>query len=298
MQYKVSPGNSLDEVIHGLYGAERTITERRSVSGGDINEASVLILDDGTRLFMKSNVPDALDNFTAEAEGLAAMRKTGAVRVPEILGAGTDPKGFSFLLMEQIETERPSAAYWERLGISLARMHTSPVDGPDVFGWKRDNYIGARRQINTAYESWVSFFRDCRLEPQFRDADRYFDPSDRKQTAWLLSHLDSFLTGPEKPSLIHGDLWAGNVLAGKGGSAWLIDPAVYNGHPEADLAMTELFGGFSGIFYKAYNEVNPVNPGYRDRRDLYNLYHLLNHLNLFGASYLGSVRQVLKKYAG
>ena len=290
--------NSLYDVIWNLFGTERRITKRRYVSGGDINEVCVLVLDDGRRLFLKSNSIRAFDNFSAEAEGLAAMRETGTVQVPELLGIGKDPEGFSFLLMEYIEAERASGKYWEELGRNLACMHKAPVTGKASFGWKRDNYIGARRQINAGHDSWISFFRDCRLAPQFGDADRYFDTTDRKRAEHLLSHLDRFLIEPERPSLVHGDLWSGNVIAGKGGKAWLIDPAVYYGHPEADLAMTELFGGFAGAFYAAYQEENPLEAGYKDRRDLYNLYQLLNHLNMFGASYLSSVQQILKRYAG
>ena len=298
MQHSNRTYYTLDEAIHELYGPACYITERRFVSGGDINEASALILDDGNRLFMKSNSLRSYDNFSSEADGLAAMRETGTVRVPEVLGIGTDPEGISFLLLEYIESEKTSRRYWEELGRSLAEMHRAPSAGSPAFGWKKNNYIGAGHQVNTWHDSWISFFRDCRLAPQFRDADRYFDAGDRQRADFLMSHLDSFLIEPDKPSLVHGDLWAGNVMAGKGGTAWLIDPAVYYGHPEVDLAMSELFGGFAPDFYGAYREVYPPEPGYRERRDLYNLYQLLNHLNMFGASYLSSVRQILRRYAG
>ena len=128
-------------------------------------------------------------------------------------------------------------------------------------------------------------------------AERYFDPGTRRQCERLLDRLDSRLAEPEFPSLIHGDLWSGNAVCGPDGKAWILDPAAYVGHFEAELAMTELFGGFPTAFYEAYREVNPIDSGYRDRRDLYNLYHLLNHLNLFGGSYLSSVRQILSRYS-
>lgn len=141
----------------------------------------------------------------------------------------------------------------------------------------------------------MEFFRDCRLEPQFQDAARYFDREDRKRIIRFLDHLDEILVEPEHPSLLHGDLWGGNVIAGNDGRAWLIDPAVYVGHAEADLAMTELFGGFPPAFYDAYKEVAPLRPGYERRRDVYNLYHILNHLNLFGRMYLPEVRHMISR---
>ena len=113
-----------------------------------------------------------------------------------------------------------------------------------------------------------------------------------------MAHLDRFLEEPERPSLVHGDLWSGNMITGNDGKGWLIDPAVYYGHPEVDIAMTELFGGFPRAFYEAYEDTGMLQPGYGDRRDLYNLYQLLNHLNMFGRGYLPEVRRILKRYAG
>ena len=160
----------------------------------------------------------------------------------------------------------------------------------------KDNYIGSSKQINRPSDSWVQFFRDSRLAPQFRKASSYFDSSDQKRIRYLLDHLDEYLPEPEHASVLHGDLWCGNYIIGNDGEAWLIDPAVYLGHSEADLAMTELFGGFPREFYSAYDEVNPIDREYVQRRDLYNLYHILNHLNLFGGSYLWEVKRVLRQF--
>ena len=154
-----------------------------------------------------------------------------------------------------------------------------------------------RRQINTPHESWITFFRDCRLLPQLQAASRFFDAADFRKITWLLDHLADFLTEPDCPSLLHGDLWAGNVMTGNDKRAWLIDPAVSVGHAEADIAMTELFGGFPAAFYGAYQEAGILQPDYRQRRDLYNLYHLLNHLNMFGGGYLPSVKRIVERYA-
>jgi len=286
---------SLDEAIRGIFGSGRRVVQRKSVFGGDINQAAALTLDDGRTVFMKSNAPDRLADFMAETEGLEAIRKTGAISAPEVFGAGKEA-GFSFLLMEFISEGRQIRNYWDVFAAELAAMHAADVGSR--FGFTHENRIGATRQLNTPHDSWIAFFRDCRLAPQFDMAAGYLSVSDRQRAGQLLSHLDRYLIEPERPSLVHGDLWAGNMITGKDGKGWLIDPAVYWGHPEADIAMTELFGGFPRQFYEAYRTAGHLERDYSDRRDIYNLYHLLNHLNMFGSGYLGSVRRILNRYAG
>ena len=288
---------SLSDAVREIFGEARSVEKRRYVSGGDINEACVLTLDDGSFLFMKSNSAAALSNFRAEAEGLRRIRETGAIGVPQVLGTGTD-EGSSFLLMEYIIGGRRVSHYWETFAAELAAMHRADSSRDLPYGLETDNWIGARKQINTPKSSWITFFRDCRLAPQFASAARYFSVEDRTRIDDLLSHLDRFLVEPAGPSLVHGDLWSGNTITGNDGKGWLIDPAVYYGHPEADIAMTELFGGFPPAFYDAYEETGMLQPGYEDRRDLYNLYQLLNHLNMFGSGYLPGVKRILKRYVG
>ncbi len=266
------------------------------VSGGDINDAYRLTLSDGRSVFMKANRSASPAFFQAEADGLEAIRDVGAIRVPGVIACGHDDSVGSYLLLEWIESKGRERNFWEAFGHNLAAMHRANSSGG--FGWKADNFIGARPQINTPHDNWVAFYRDCRLAPQFRDARHCFDADMKRRFARLLDRLDEYLPEPLHPSLLHGDLWAGNFITGSDGHAWLIDPAVYVGHAEADIAMTELFGGFHTDFYAAYSEVNPLQPGYADRSDLYNLYHLLNHLNLFGAGYLGSVQRIVRRYAG
>ena len=263
------------------------------VSGGDINDAFRLTLADGRRIFMKANRGHGPAFFRAEAEGLEAIRRTGAIGVPGVIGIGEDRQYGSFLLIDWIEPAQRKRDFWETFGRSLAQMHNAPVQAR--FGWNGDNFIGATPQVNAPRDSWVRFFRDCRLEPQFRRAAQYFDASARRQADWLMDHLDEFLVEPPHPSLLHGDLWSGNFVTGGDGQAWLIDPAAYVGHAEADLAMTELFGGFHPDFYAAYREVSPLQPDYAQRREVYNLYHQLNHLNLFGGGYLPSVLEILRR---
>ncbi|MCM1267626.1 MAG: fructosamine kinase family protein [Bacteroidales bacterium] len=292
---------SIENALESLFGRGTKIARSDRVSGGDINDACKLTLTNGASVFMKSNAVGNAAFFTAEAVGLQAIAQTGCIGTPRILCSGTEPgvNGYSFLLLEWIDGKRPVRSYWECFAQELAAMHRATATElvPNgTYGFLQDNYIGAGSQCNAARESWVTFFRDCRLEPQFQAADFYFTPADRKRILSLLDHLADFLTEPERPSLLHGDLWSGNVMTGNDGRALLIDPAVYVGHAEADLAMTELFGGFSPVFYAAYKAASPLQPGYRDRRDLYNLYHLLNHLNLFGGSYLSSVLRTVRNY--
>ena len=319
---------SVSEAIQSIFGQNRSVSQKRYATGGDINEARVLTLDDGTTLFMKSNSAASLASFMAEAAGLEEIRSTGAIGVPDVLGAGTDA-GISFLLLSYIGSSGRIRHYWETFAAELAAMHGAAIHGAGThgvaaqgaakrgttifgtgevrsskmaktveFGFSEDNWIGAGKQINTPHSKWIPFFRDCRLAPQLHAAKGYFSAEDLNRAEYILAHLDRFLEEPERPSLVHGDLWSGNMITGNDGKGWLIDPAVYYGHPEVDIAMTELFGGFPRAFYEAYEDTGMLQPGYGDRRDLYNLYQLLNHLNMFGRGYLPEVRRILKRYAG
>ena len=290
--------SGLNDILKTRYGSSVTVSGKKPVSGGDINRAYALLLSDGSRLFMKSNRRDNADFFRAEAEGLEALKAAGAIRVPEVIARGTDGDE-SFLLLEYIEEGRRSPAASEELGRRLAQMHmadTADLVPGGRYGFLHDNYIGAGFQCNEPACSWTEFFIDRRLRPQFEKAEYYWDSGYRKTIDSFLNKADGYLAEPDRPSLLHGDLWAGNYMIDSNGEPWLIDPAAYVGHAEADLAMTELFGGFDRRFYDAYRETAGIDPGYADRRDLYNLYHLLNHLNLFGGSYLYSVKSIVSRY--
>lgn len=285
--------HSLRAALADIVGSEEVSVQ--SVSGGDINRAYKLTVN-GQSIFMKANHREGIPFFRAEIAGLQAIADTGRIRVPAVLAAGEDDVYGGFLLLEW-SRGTPVAGFFENFGHNLAAMHRADT-GKIVrgFGFSQDNYIGAGKQENTPEDNWLDFFRDHRLAPQLKRAESWFDSTDRNLFSRLLDNLEEYLPEPGFPSLLHGDLWSGNYIAGNDGEAWLIDPAVYVGNAEADLAMTELFGGFPPRFYAAYNEVNPIDPEFRERRDLYNLYHLLNHLNLFGGSYLASVRQILHTY--
>lgn len=298
---------SLEELINDVFGQDISIIRMDSVPGGDINNAYRLSLSNEDSLFVKTNSVNNLNFFLTESGGLRALRSLKKIGVPEVLGAGTDEqRGISFLALEYIESSSRTPSYWENFGHQLAGLHRAEcrayVDDEESgakFGFYEDNYIGATPQKNYPEKSWVDFYRECRLLPQITMAEKYFDPAVRKKADWLLEHLDLYLREPEFPSLLHGDLWSGNMMCGKGGKVWIIDPAAYVGDFEADLAMTQMFGSLPERFYAAYNEVNSIDKtGYAQRRKLYDLYQLLNHLNLFGSTYLGSVVDIINMYTG
>lgn len=291
---------SLPEAIQAVSGNHVVIKEKQAVSGGDCHNAYALLLSDGSRLFMKENDIASFSTFQSEAEGILAIAGTNTIPTPQIYAVGTENNA-SFLLMEFMASGRPASGFWEEFGRAFAAMHA--YDTSEMlkgrFGWDKDNVIGFRPQVNTPHDSWVSFYRDCRILPQVKDAAAagYLSLQDQRDADRLMGRLDGLLTEPDHPSLLHGDLWSGNFMVNGDGKAVLIDPAVYVGHPEADLAMTRLFGGFHESFYRAYEEVAPLQAGVSDRIDLYHLYQLLNHLNQFGTSYLSSVQRILRKYA-
>jgi fructosamine-3-kinase len=292
---------SIKLAIEGCFGRDVSVAKETYVSGGDINEAVCLWLSNGEKVFVKINSLDSKGFFEAEAEGLSAIASTHTIATPALLCKGTDrEKNISFLMMEMIERGKKIPDYWETFGTELANMHlydTSAFLADEKYGFSSDNYIGATKQINAPKDKWIVFFLECRLEPQFKMAERYFDNSLIRKITDFLDNAEKILTEPKKPSLLHGDLWSGNFITDKNGKAMLIDPAAYIGHAEADLAMTELFGQLPDSFYLSYRSVYPLQAGYEVRKEIYNLYHLLNHLNLFGISYLPSVIDIIRRYS-
>lgn len=273
----------IEQQVARATGTPFTIEQRQSIGGGCINSA-YRIDGNGLQYFVKSNSADGLDMFEAEAGGLEAMAAADAVRVPRPLCWGVSA-GQAWLVMEYIAFGRESGKTAELLGRQLAEMHRNTSTG---FGWHRDNTIGSTPQQNTPfYDNWSAFWREKRLGPQLALAARNgFGGVLQRRGEQLMANLDALFTVyTPRPSLLHGDLWGGNRAADSEGDPVIFDPAVYYGDREADIAMTELFGGFPSTFYDAYNEAWPLDAGYRQRRDLYNLYHILNHANLFGGGY-------------
>lgn len=268
------------------------ITESRTVHGGSINNAT-MVLANNQKYFLKWNhhAPDQF--FEKEAEGLQALRDANhSIPIPHVITTGRAETGCAFLLMEFVETGSSGDSY--RFGAELANLHKNHSE---KFGFHSDNYIGSLHQSNTRHISWADFYFTERLQPQLKMAidTGKMDKSTYKQLDKLASHLDQLLP-PVKPSLIHGDLWSGNYLFNSVGQAVLIDPAVYYGHPEMDLAFSTMFGGFSKEFYSGYESGSPVENGFKQRIPIYNLYPLLVHVNLFGGHHIHQATTILNKF--
>ncbi|MCF7989325.1 MAG: fructosamine kinase family protein [Thiohalocapsa sp.] len=261
----------------------------QSIGGGCINSA--IVLEDGnTRWFVKLNRAALLPMFEAERDGLSAMAETGSIRVPRPLCTGVSGSQ-AFIAMEYIPLGGRSAAV--RAGAELAAMHRA---ASDRFGWHRDNTIGSTPQPNDRSADWVEFWRRHRLGFQLDLAARNGHRGRLSERgARLMEKLPALIDHAPMPSLLHGDLWGGNIGTAADGAPVIFDPACYYGDREADIAMTELFGGFGAPFYDAYNGAWPLEPGYRTRRTLYNLYHILNHLNLFGGGYRSQAETMIDR---
>jgi fructosamine-3-kinase len=263
----------------------------RAVSGGCINRA--YSLGSGAhRYFVKLNGADRLSMFEAEAAGLQEMADTNTIRVPRPLCAGI-AGGRSYIVMEHIALGGHRAGGEREAGRQLAAMHRASRQG---FGWDRDNTIGSTPQPNNTGYDWVEFWGRRRLGFQLAlAAHKGYQGQLREKGDRLLEALPALIDHDPAPSLLHGDLWGGNRGFDSDGHPVIFDPAVYYGDREADVAMTELFGGFGADFYAAYNEAWELDPGYRTRKVLYNLYHILNHLNLFGTGYLTQAQDMMER---
>jgi len=266
----------------------------RPLSGGDINDAFEVRLADGRDVFVKCNVSAPNDMFVAEARGLAWLGDAKALRVPTVLAASGANDLTPFLALELIRSRPRGANFDERLGRGLAALHRH---GAHAFGLDHDNYIGRLPQKNTFDVAWSEFYRVRRLGPQLKAAaDAGLAPARvRRDFERLFAQLENLCGPPEPPARLHGDLWGGNLIADDLGEPCLIDPAVYGGHREIDLAMMKLFGGFGPRVFAAYEEAFPLADGYRERVPLYQLYPLMVHVNLFGGGYLAQVEAALAR---
>jgi fructosamine-3-kinase len=292
------------------------INQRRSVSGGCINQGYAVSGDTGT-YFVKLNKADKVQMFEAEALGLKQMLETDTILVPKAICVGTALE-YAYIVLEWLELGSDNNTQaWEAMGCQLAAMHrwhpkattvplplqisappNSRLEGGDTrrFGWDLNNTIGSTPQINTWTSDWVEFFAQYRLGYQFQLARRrggQFPLQER-----LLAAVPKILNHQPQPSLVHGDLWGGNAAITKSREPVIFDPAAYIGDREVDIAMTELFGGFPAAFYRGYNEVWALEEGYKQRKTVYNLYHILNHFNLFGGGYGSQANRMIEEILG
>ncbi|MER0203396.1 MAG: fructosamine kinase family protein [Nitrosomonas sp.] len=276
--------------ISAVTNAHFTVKESRSIGGGCINQ-TYCITDGAQRFFVKLNTPGNLLMFEAEAAGLMEIHRSETLRIPLPICYGQNDQ-VAWLILEYLDLNSGMRGKAADLGRQLAAMHRTTSK---QFGWVRDNTIGKTLQINTLSLDWVNFWRTQRLGFQLDLAKTNgHNGKLQKLGEQLLINLDKFFPDASPlPALLHGDLWSGNYAYDGNGNPVLFDPAVYYGDREADIAMTELFGGFSADFYSAYRYDYPLDSGYNIRKLVYNLYHILNHLNLFGSSYRHQTEQTI-----
>jgi fructosamine-3-kinase len=267
-----------------------TLHSTSAFSGGSINETLSIVGTDGARYFIKLHTSQHQAMFEAEVAGLTAIGATGTLRVPRHITHGTVGDQ-SYLVLEHLPLNAQGDA--ALLGAQLAALHRCSAP---QFGFAQDNFIGTTPQPNTWNDDWVTFWREQRLGYQLRlAAENGHGGTLQSLGERLLDVLPVFFANHKPlPSLLHGDLWSGNHAFLADGTPAVFDPATYFGDRECDLAMTELFGGFSPDFYAAYRAAWPLDEGYADRRELYNLYHILNHANLFGGGYARQARQMMQ----
>ncbi|MCU7800773.1 MAG: fructosamine kinase family protein [gamma proteobacterium symbiont of Lucinoma myriamae] len=267
------------------------IRQKKGIGGGSINSAYQVTGNDGQQYFIKLNSASLEFMFQVEFDSLNELLQVDMIQIPRPVCFGT-AESKSYLVLEYIAMK--SSGDQQQLGYALAQMHKISAS---QYGWYQNNIIGSTPQRNNKHSDWLTFWREERLLPQ---VNMLYDKGYKKQLQTLsdklLNNLDTLLANHNPAaSLLHGDLWAGNYAFDDQGRPVIFDPALYYGDREADLAMTELFGGFSQNFYQAYNEAWPLDNNYNQRKTLYNLYHILNHANLFGSSYLNQAISMMQK---
>ncbi|MCH7413445.1 fructosamine kinase family protein [Belliella sp. R4-6] len=280
-----------EKILFLSFGSDVLILENQLISVGGVNQGVKLKTDRG-HFFLKLNFETDKNFFEMEAEGLRMLSDCCPLSIPTVINFGHVDEN-NFLLMDWVDSRSRTPKYWEKLGVGVAQLH---MHSQSKFGLNNSNYISSLIQSNAMNDSWVSFFIEQRLEPLIGEAfyngliDREFFEKFR-----LIYPKLQDIFPKERPSLLHGDLWSGNVIIDSLGEPTLIDPAVYFGHREMDIAFSLLFGGFDREFYDSYNSVFPMESGFEERKDIYNLYPLLVHLLLFGKGYFIGIKRVVDK---
>ena len=284
---------SVESILSIQFEKQVEISEIRSIGGGCINEANSLKTNIG-KFFIKYNSAAAYPGmFEKEAAGLKILADTKTIEIPEVISSAETGE-YAYILLRYIETGIISSNFRNDFGTKLADLHRNTND---YFGLDHDNYIGSLVQRNNPHPDFFSFFISERIEPQLKEARNKgaFSQSETRYFDSLFNVLHNIIP-VEKPALIHGDLWSGNYMVTADGSPCLVDPAICYSHREADIAMTQLFGGFHPEFYHAYNQAWPMEKDWQKRMDIFNLYPLLVHVNLFGGSYARQVLQIIRQF--
>ncbi|MGF1603376.1 MAG: fructosamine kinase family protein [Thermosynechococcaceae cyanobacterium] len=278
---------TIEAQIEQVTGNPFSIQNRHSIGGGSINQA-YRIRDGSQSYFVKLHQASKIAMFEAEALGLREMAQAKVIRVPQPLCWGTAAE-YSYIVLEWLNLGSQANVDWDNMGQRLAAMHRTVSE--QGYGWHQNNTIGDTPQLNPWADNWGMFFAEHRIGYQLRLAQRRGGPF--SQGATLLEAIPDLLADHHpQPSLVHGDLWSGNAAFAEGVPV-ILDPAVYYGDREVDIAMTELFGGFPRAFYEGYNKAWPLPEAYSKRKILYNLYHILNHFNLFGGSYAAQAERMI-----
>lgn len=282
----------IESILFENLGHHPEVLDFQFFYGGNFNLAVKVKVAEGD-YFIKWNQGDHEGMFESEAKSLQTLRDKDVLSIPEVINYGKilDKE---YLMIEFLTASYKQANYWQDFGQKLAKLHTHTHHS---HGLDFNNYIGALRQNNEWMEDGVQFFIEKRLKVQAGLAlyDRKISQELYDKFQVLFEKIPNLIPN-EKPSLLHGDLWSGNVMTDNNGFVALVDPACYYGLREAELAFTTMFGGFEPEFYEAYHEVYPIENGFGDRIPLYNLYPLMVHVNLFGGGYLDAVEKILKKY--
>jgi fructosamine-3-kinase len=285
--------NSISILLSQHFNVDIEIFSHQNIGGGSINTALKIETNVGDYFVKANSVSLYPDMFEKEASGLQMLKETQKVSVPDVVTFGNIEE-HTILVLELMESGNEKANFWDLFANNLASLHKTTNT---KFGLDHDNYIGSLSQMNAWRDTWSDFFRDNRLDVQLKLAR-----DSAKVEIGLVKSFERFYKSmddifPKEPaSLIHGDLWGGNFMIGKQGTPYLIDPAIYFGNREMDLGMTKLFGGFSSEFYLSYQKYFPMEKGWEQRLEYCNLYPLLVHVNLFGNSYLSSVKSIISKF--
>ena len=269
------------------------VVSTKPLSGGSISSA-YLIKTNRKEYFLKVNcASNALKMFHEEQKGLEAIESTKTIAVPHVYFVDIIDQN-ALILMDYIESKRPSPTDYRRLALELAKLHKTTFND---FGFTSDNFIGSLPQNNKKHEGWSNFYWNERIAPQLKLAvENGLLSEEEAPTEDKFMGLFNSFVGEVRPSLLHGDLWGGNYLISTEGTPFLIDPAVYYGHNMVDIAMSQLFGSFGIEFYDSYHNIIEKPKHYDELIDLYQLYYLLVHLNLFGKGYYSSVSAILNRY--